>query len=124
MTNEATNQATVLEALKVADYASRQSDRWLFIAALIIGIVFCVWIGRRLISYIETLNEQSRTDAHEYAQALTNHVNKSNELIPLWTARLAENTKAIEQNTSLIKEFSHTLEQKRRASDQDDRRAL
>jgi len=85
-----------------ADYASRQSDRWLFVAILLIGIVAVTWI----IKYFSGQVKESRAEIAFVSTAFNRHLIEANrEMLSL----VASCKIAIEQNTSVINRVERKL---------------
>lgn len=56
--------------LDIANHASVQSDRWLFIASLLVLAIFAVFVGRWFLSKYDQLVQDHRAERERYTGSL------------------------------------------------------
>ena len=102
MSEAETAPATVNEGLQVVDHAAAQSDRWLFVACLVIGLIFVY----SLIRYFMKLHASLSA---EISSVRDNHEKHLREDGARMVEVVAKNTSATEQNTRVLEAVQRKL---------------
>jgi hypothetical protein len=112
---------------RMADYANGKSDRWLFIALLIVVIIGIVFIFRYIVSLLADAkadrvryeaNLQKITDSQQtIIRDLAVVMSKSNEVVAKNTEALDNCREQIQNHTISLAEWRHILDQMRRIAD-------
>lgn len=110
MTNTNTD---MLELIRVADLASRQTDRWLFIASLILLLVFGYFVVRSLIkdktdtvTELRVMREFSRTRDEQIIQQLAALNMEMKVSLDRNTEALRVNNEALKGNSIMLEKYS------------------
>lgn len=82
---------------KAADYAAFQSDRWLFVATLIITGIAVGWLARYFIKALQSEREQTTAAYTEFNTYLKTANAELTSVIKSYTDALNSNTKVIEK---------------------------
>lgn len=98
-----TNTPSMNDAQRLVDHAAAQSDRWLFIASLVILLLFAVYMGRYMMQQHAKLEVMSSSDRSAFAQAL-----QANALA--YATKLTEVTSALQRASDKIEENTKALE--------------
>jgi hypothetical protein len=85
---------------KVADYASSQSDRWLFIALLVIGGMSIWFMAKWFMTQLSNSHDSTAAAQQQFANYLTNQA--------------AENVKVISECRVAIQRSNELLEEHQR----------
>lgn len=87
-------QAAIVEA---ANYAAQQSDRWLFVALLIIGL-FAIWVLFKFFtSRLDSLQQRMDRQTEEFVSHLKTANKEMLEVIASAQETIAKNTNLIER---------------------------
>jgi type VI protein secretion system component VasK len=89
-----------------ADHAAAQSDRWLFIATLIVFAVVMVWVARYFVNKHESMQKdhreerlslqgELRADREKYQASLREVVGQQNQTVQSLAVVLERNTDAL-----------------------------
>jgi hypothetical protein len=105
--NDTNMMPDVLQISKLAEYGSRQSDRWLFVFLLIIGLVGIWLLGR----YITSLLADAKEDRKRYETNLLTLAREHQGVIRDLTVVLTKNTEALEQRRDQLEEHSMLLKE-------------
>lgn len=92
----------IQELLKVVDVASRQSDRWLFLAALIVLMVFTYFVIRWLVSELGRSRESYQIELDKHRIEMTRMLNEQSALSVNLKVSLDRNTDALRVNNALL----------------------
>jgi uncharacterized membrane-anchored protein YhcB (DUF1043 family) len=90
------------DTLRTIDHASRQDDRWLFIALLVIGLITIWFLARYFISQVEALQREIVATRTEFEQ----HLKTANaEMV----AALTKSSEIIAQNSAILEQIYQRL---------------
>jgi hypothetical protein len=109
-----TNMNETASVLKAADYAAAQSDRWLFIAALIVLGVVVAYVGRYFVKQYEGLVTDFRQDRHKYEETLLRLTQEQGAMTKDLAVVLDRNTKVMEACNEQLR-MLRVQEEKRRS---------
>jgi predicted Holliday junction resolvase-like endonuclease len=85
------------EVVETANYVSQQSDRWMFVALLIIGIL-CIWIlFKYFTSRLDHLQGRMDIQTNEFLAHLKTANKEMLEVIAMANATIAKNTMLLER---------------------------
>jgi hypothetical protein len=87
-------QAAVIEA---ANYASQQSDRWLFVALLVIGLIAIGVLFRFFTGKIDSLQERMDKQSEDFILHLRTSNKEMLEVITLAQATISKNSLLMER---------------------------
>lgn len=100
--------------IKTVDQAEKMSDRWLFLALLLILMIFCYLVIKYLIKDREAARVEHATQLNSaYAQADTarkEHADTMKEMYGAQTKLSAELLVALQENNVLIERIEKILE--------------
>lgn len=109
--NEA--KAIVDAAIEAADHASRQSDRWLFLATLIIGGCMFLILGRMTVRYFVKHHDLLVSDhvsaREKYHASLLEVVQSQHEMAKELAVCIERNTHCINLNTAALQDSTHQI---------------
>jgi hypothetical protein len=88
--------ADVSQVTKAADYAAAQSDRWLFIAALIALGFVVAYVARYFVKQYEGLVTDFRQDRHKYEETLLRLTQEQGAMTKELAVVLDRNTKVMD----------------------------
>lgn len=108
-----TNTMDITAILRAADVASKQNDRYLFVALLIMTIIasFLMW------RYLTSLIADGRQDQIRYEESLKELVIREQDVIKELTVVLTKNTDKLEQRIDQMDQQTNTLKDLRIAID-------
>ena len=86
------------DVAKIADYAAQQSDRWLFIAALVVLLGFGFFVWRWIVA-----------DRDKLGKRLTEITDKHIESTAQLATVVANNTNALTNNTTALQEVKEVM---------------
>lgn len=86
----------ISQVARTADYAAAQSDRWLFIAALIVLGIVVVYVARYFVKQYEGLVTDFRQDRHKYEETLLQLTQEQGAMTKDLAVVLDRNTKVME----------------------------
>lgn len=90
------------DTLKTIDHASRQDDRWLFIALLVIGLITIWFLARYFMRQVEALQREIVATRTEFEQ----HLKTANaEMV----AALTKSSEIIAQNSAILEQIYQRL---------------
>ena len=90
------------ETLKTIDHASRQDDRWMFIALLVIGLITIRFLAQYFIHQVEELQREIVATRTEFEQ----HLKTANaEMV----AALTKSSEIIAQNSAILEQIYQRL---------------
>jgi predicted Holliday junction resolvase-like endonuclease len=90
------------DTLKTIDHASRQDDRWLFIALLVIGLITIWFLARYFMRQVEALQREIVATRTEFEQ----HLKTANaEMV----AALTKSSEIIAQNSAILEQIHQRL---------------
>jgi hypothetical protein len=95
--------ATIEASKALIDHATVQSDRWLFLASLLVGFFCFIWLVKYFTCQLKTANEKAEKAYQEFYSHL---IAANKELVSVLNehgAALRNYTSAIESNTAIIK---------------------
>ena len=86
------------ETLKTIDHASRQDDRWMFIALLVIGLITIRFLAQYFMRQVEELQREIVATRTEFEQ----HLKTANaEMV----AALTKSSEIIAQNSAILEQI-------------------
>src|SRR5579862_8617566 len=91
-----TNMPDIAQVTRAADYAAGQSDRWLFIAALIVLGIVVGYVARYFVKQYEGLVTDFRQDRHKYEETLLRLTQEQGAMTKDLAVVLDRNTKVME----------------------------
>ena len=91
-----TNMPEISQVTRTADYAAAQSDRWLFIAALIVLGIVVAYVARYFVKQYEGLVTDFRQDRHKYEETLLRLTQEQGAMTKDLAVVLDRNTKVME----------------------------
>ena len=94
---------TMNELVKAADYAASKTDRWLFIAVLLVSMVGVLLFVRWLIGRYEQLMTEHRLDQQQFSTALLNISAENNKTSKELAVVLDRCDCALEENTDHLR---------------------
>jgi HD-like signal output (HDOD) protein len=103
MPNTTNTTDMIHDAIELADHAARQSDRWLFIAALLIMIGGAFLAMRFLVSQNNRLIDDHAKARDSYQSALTSIVEKQNATCQHLGEVVTRNSLALDECASEIR---------------------
>jgi len=106
--------AQIADIPKLAAEMSGQSDRFLFIAALLAMLIGGVAVIRHLVKQNERLMSDHRESRDMHQKALEGIVREQSELTRSMAVVLERNTQALEQNTTMISRSNDIRERAQR----------
>jgi len=83
--------------VKAADYASQQSDRWMFVALLIIGLMCIGVLFRYFTGRLDTLQGRMDTQTNEFLQHLKTANKEMLDVIAMANATITKNSTLLER---------------------------
>jgi uncharacterized membrane-anchored protein YhcB (DUF1043 family) len=90
------------ETLKTIDHASRQDDRWMFIALLVIGLITIRFLARYFMRQVADLQREIVATRTEFEQ----HLKTANaEMV----AALTKSSEIIAQNSAILEQIYQRL---------------
>ena len=90
------------ETLKTIDHASRQDDRWMFIALLVIGLITIRYLARYFMRQVADLQREIVATRTEFEQ----HLKTANaEMV----AALTKSSEIIAQNSAILEQIYQRL---------------
>jgi len=104
-----TNITNMADIISIADRAAAASDRWLFIATLIVLGAFALYILRRQQIQNENQVVQMREDHIEYKRTLMELNEKSAVRAEKYTQIIAENTFVSNQTNLVLNKINEKL---------------
>jgi len=90
------------EIIHSADYLSQKSDRWLFLGALIVGVVAVTWLVRYLIIQITKMSESEMSVRVEFTEYLKTTASHQTEVI-------SENNRLSQRHLSILERVERKL---------------
>lgn len=90
------------DVVKIADYASRQSDRWMFIAILVLFIIGCLYAFRELMKDRAIWMQAWKEDRKNYQDTMYKMVTEGHTVSTTLAVALDRNTAALVQNNRLL----------------------
>ena len=93
-----TNMYTT-DFLKAVDHAAGMNDRWLFLAALLLLLVFCGATIYWLVRQLQTVIAESKASQEAHHNALADMVKTQNEMSLKLAVCIDRNTAALEKCT-------------------------
>ena len=84
-------------ASAAADYAAKQTDRWLFIATLIFGAVAAFYVARYFVRVYEKLVEDNHQAALRYESNMAKSVDSQRQTIAELAAVMTRTTEVLER---------------------------
>lgn len=91
-----TNMPNISQISGAADYAAAQSDRWLFIAALVVLGFVVAYVARYFVKQYESLVSDFRQDRHKYEETLLRLTQEQGAMTKDLAVVLDRNTKVME----------------------------
>jgi predicted PurR-regulated permease PerM len=85
------------DLLKLADHSAAQSDRWLFIATLIVLGAFAWYVARNFMRQYQALIDDQRKSGTNYQNGLRKLVNEHSTTNQKLITCLNKNTQVLEQ---------------------------
>ena len=90
------------DTLKTIDHASRQDDRWMFIALLVIGLITIRFLAQYFMRQVEELQREIVATRTEFEQ----HLKTANaEMV----AALTKSSEIIAQNSAILEQIYQRL---------------
>lgn len=85
------------KVVETANYVSQQSDRWMFVALLIIGIL-CIWVlFKYFTSRLDRLQGRMDTQTNEFLSHLKTANKEMLDVIAMANATIAKNSMLLER---------------------------
>jgi predicted Holliday junction resolvase-like endonuclease len=85
------------KVVETANYVSQQSDRWMFVALLIIGIM-CIWVlFKYFTSRLDRLQGRMDTQTNEFLAHLKTANKEMLDVIAMANATIAKNSMLLER---------------------------
>ena len=97
------------EIIGIADKASQKDDRWLFIALLIVGMIFTAWALKYLVRQIESLVNRLQTEQESHEGELKKIIGQQAEVNNKLILSLDHNTGALANNATAFNECAAQL---------------
>lgn len=99
----------VQAALKAAETLSAKSDRYLFLAALIVGGLFVVWAIKHLVKQNAELIHQLKEEQTCYESKIEKMIEKEVALVEKMAVCIDRNTAMGEKNTEMFERCAEAL---------------
>lgn len=93
---------SVTEIVKIADIAAKQTDRWLFLATLILLILYFIWDRREMLKDRKEIAGEHKEDRLQYQASITKMLGDSHILSTAVAVALDRNTEALRVNTKVL----------------------
>jgi hypothetical protein len=88
--------------IETANYASHQSDRWLFVALLVLCILACGWMVKYFTGQIKEANTRAEKAFGDFNLHLQTANLKLTEVVANHSESLARYSEALDANTKVI----------------------
>ena len=84
-------------ALKIINHAAGQSDRWMFVALLAIGVLFCIFLFRYFAKETSSIRDEMRGQNQEFIAHLKLANKEITELVKTAHETIARNSMVMER---------------------------
>jgi type VI protein secretion system component VasK len=91
--------------VNVADYASLQTDRWLFVALLIIMMVAFTWVVRYFVAQVSKVQEKADATTREFNAHLQSGHRELISIIAETNRTTSKHTEVLERITTVLQNF-------------------
>lgn len=88
---------TTQDALDTVTYAAQQSDRWMFVALLAIGVLFCIFLFRYFAKETTDIRNEMRGQNQEFISHLKLANREITELVKTAHETIARNSMVMER---------------------------
>lgn len=88
---------TTKDALDTVTYAAQQSDRWMFVALLAIGVLFCIFLFRYFAKETTGIRNEMREQNREFIAHLKLANREITELVKTAHETIARNSMVMER---------------------------
>lgn len=85
------------KALETISYAAQQSDRWMFVALLFIGVIFSTFLFRYFAAEVKSIRGEMREQNNEFIQHLKTANKEITELVKTAHETISRNSVVMER---------------------------